>query len=176
LKLLAQVLAALDAANARHALIGAGAMAVHGVSRATLDFDLLTTEWSALDEGSWERLRRDGIDVDVRRGDPEDPLAGVVRFRTKGERSIDLVVGRHSWQERIVQRAEKRTVEDVVIPVVRAADLILSKLFAGGFQDAWDIEQLLAASDREALAAEVEERLGELPSDCADLWKKIRGG
>lgn len=175
MKLLAQVLAALEAANIRHALIGAGAMAVHGVSRATLDLDLLTTDRSVLDAGRWEHLRGEQIEVDARRGDSEDPLAGVVRFRKKGERSVDLIVGRHSWQEGIVQRGEQRTVEGVVIPVVRRADLILSKLFAGGSQDAWDIEELLAARDRDALAAKVESRLGELPPDCADLWRKIRG-
>lgn len=176
MKLLAEVLATLEAANISHALIGAGAMAIHGVSRATLDLDLLTTDRLVLGAGLWERLRGEGIEVEARRGDSEDPLAGVVRFRKKGERSVDLVVGRHSWQERIVRRSDRRTVEGVVIPVVRAADLILSKLFAGGSQDAWDIDQLLTAGDRDYLAGEVESSLGELPSDCADLWRKIRGG
>ncbi|HEX9687511.1 MAG TPA: hypothetical protein VGB47_00380 [Thermoanaerobaculia bacterium] len=174
MRLLAQVLAALEAASVSHALIGAGAMAVHGVSRATLDLDLLTTDTSVFDPRRWEELRRGGVDVEVRRGDIEDPLAGVVRLRAAGERSVDIIVGRHPWQQDIVERAERLLGGEVLVPVVRAGDLILLKLFAGGLQDAWDVEQLLAAGDREALLAEVEERLTELPPECEALWRKIR--
>jgi hypothetical protein len=62
-----------------------------------------------------------------------------------------------------------------VLPVVRAADLILLKLFAGGPQDAWDIEQLLAGADREELIAEVDREIAPLPKEAGDLWRKILG-
>jgi hypothetical protein len=87
---------------------------------------------------------------------------------------VDIIVGRHPWQQDIVERAERLLGGEVLVPVVRAGDLILLKLFAGGLQDAWDVEQLLAAGDREALLAEVEERLTELPPECEALWRKIR--
>jgi hypothetical protein len=173
LKLLGRVLASLQRADVPHALIGAGAMAVHGVSRATLDLDLLVTYPALLVADRWEEIRGEGVTVDLRRGDAEDPLAGVIRLSREGERAVDVVVGRSAWQHGVIERAELFSVGDLLLPVVRAADLILLKLFAGGIQDSWDIEQLLAVGDRNALSAEVEGRLGELSADCADLWKKI---
>lgn len=47
------------------------------------------------------------------------------------------------------------------------------KLYAGGPQDAWDVAQLLNADDREDLIGEVQARIGELPTDCRQLWDKI---
>jgi len=151
-------------------------MAVHGVSRATLDLDLLAVDQTLLDETRWEELVREGVSVDLRRGDSEDPLAGVVRLRAAGERDVDIVVGRSAWQHGVIERAELYSIGDLVLPVVRAADLIVLKVFAGGTQDAWDIEQILAAGDRDALASEVERGLEDLPPDSTDLWRKIRVG
>ena len=56
-------------------------------------------------------------------------------------------------------------------PVARAADLILLKLYAGGPQDVWDIDQLLDVDG--TLAAEVEAGLRWLPAECASLWRSI---
>jgi hypothetical protein len=151
-------------------------MAVHGVSRATLDLDLLAMDQTLLDGARWEELVREGVSVDLRRGDSDDPLAGVVRLRAADERDVDIVVGRSAWQHGVIERAELYSIGDLVLPVVRVADLIVLKLFAGGTQDSWDIEQLLAAGDRDALASEVERSLEDLPPDSADLWRKIRVG
>ena len=70
----------------------------------------------------------------------------MVRFGAPGESPIDVVVGKFGWQRRVLERAEPMG----ELPVVRAADLILLKLYAGGPQDAWDIQQLLLASSRDA--------------------------
>jgi hypothetical protein len=57
--------------------------------------------------------------------------------------------------------------------VARAtADVVLLKLYAGGPQDAWDIDQLLDVDP--SLVAGVEARLAPLPADCAELWDRIR--
>jgi len=57
---------------------------------------------------------------------------------------------------------------------VAPADLIRLKLYAGGSQDSWDIEQLLAASaDRGALIREVESGLDSLPAEVRRLWNRI---
>ncbi len=72
--------------GAPHALIGAAALAIHGVSRSTHDLDLLATEPSCLDPRQWSALSEEGIVVEVRKGDADDPLAGVVRFTAREER------------------------------------------------------------------------------------------
>lgn len=155
-------------------MIGAGAMAVHGVSRSTRDLDLFTTAQECLDDTFWDDLRAAGIEARVRRGDSDDPLAGVVRFTRGGEHPIDLVVGKSAWQVGIFAGARDTLIERVLVPVASRADLILLKLYAGGPQDAWDIEQLLAVPERDALMIQVEAALGALPSRCRDQWIRIR--
>ena len=59
------------------------------------------------------------------------------------------------------------------MPVAAVADFILLKLYAGGLQDAWDIEQLLETGDRAALEAEVQTALSSLPPESCALWARI---
>jgi hypothetical protein len=58
--------------------------------------------------------------------------------------------------------------------VARPPDLILLKLYAGGPQDAWDIEQLITGPGASSLIDEVEHRLEALPEPCRQLWARIR--
>lgn len=151
-------------------------MAIHGVSRSTRDVDFLVLMRECLLSEFWSDLRAGGIDADVRLGDGDDPLAGVVRLAGAGERSVDLVVGRSAWQARIFDRAHEAEIEGVRLPVASLVDVILLKLFAGGPRDLWDIAELLVVADRAAVTAEVEEVLPNLPASCRDAWASARGG
>jgi hypothetical protein len=154
-----------------HALIGAAALAVHGVSRSTLDQDLLVQDRRVLDSRFWSALGGGAI-IDVRIGDAEDPLAGVVRINEGAERGVDVVVGRHRWQDDIIRRAV--AIGGHHPPVVQRADLILLKLYAGGSQDRWDIEQLLAVDSSTGTVATVDGRVESLPARCRDMWSTLR--
>ena len=171
-----RVLEILHKADISYALIGAGALSVHGVTRSTSDVDFLVLDPSCLQLDFWKALESHGVSIDVRKGDLTDPLAGVVRFKLPGEDDVDVVVGKFKWQRKILDRAPLRTTPQGKLPVVRAADLILLKLFAGGPQDAWDVLGLLGKEDRNELIAEVEKLLPELPSDVAKFWRKILEG
>ena len=171
MSLLADAVRVLAARGIEHAIIGAAALAAHGVARATSDLDLLVTDPACLDEALWTPLRAAGASVDLRRGDAADPLAGVIRIRQKEEATLDVIVGRHRWQADALRRALPTRIGDTDVPAVTAADLVLLKLYAGGPQDAWDIDQLLDAEH--SLASEVETRLAALPADCAALWRRI---
>lgn len=176
MSLLATVVALLEDAGIPHALIGATALATHGVARATMDLDLLAVGGAALAEPLWESLRAEGddVDVDIRLGDDDDPLLGVVRVSVGDASPVDLVVGRSAWQRDILARAGALSIEGTRTRVVDAADLILLKLYAGGPQDCWDIERLLKASPEKKLAATVEQRIAALPAECHQLWQSIR--
>lgn len=174
--LLARVVGRLAEHGIPCALIGAEALALRGVSRATADRDLLVTDRATLADAFWKDLGQPDTRCEIRRGDYDDPLAGVVRFTADDERPIDLIVGRQNWQAQILLRSAQLDLGDVSIAVPSAADLVLLKLYAGGPQDAWDIAQLLDVDDREALVGEVNARLEELPTDCRRLWKKILVG
>lgn len=145
----------------------------HGVSRSTLDLDLLTTDTQPLEAAFWTELEEAGIVVDARRGDSQDPLAGVVRLAAEGERPVDLIVGRFSWQADIVRRAVPMNILGTRVAAAEPADLILLKLYAGGSQDCWDVQQLLASGPAPDLIGLVEARLPELPVECADLWREL---
>ncbi|MFL6197108.1 MAG: hypothetical protein ACJ75H_23180 [Thermoanaerobaculia bacterium] len=134
----------------------------------------MIVESSYLQPARWAVLQESGVAVEVRKGDAFDPLAGVVRFDQAGERSVDLVIGKFTWQRKILERAI--TPSGQSIPVVGAADLILLKLYAGGPQDAWDIQQMLATEDRETLIVEVDEGLPDLNAEASALWRKILAG
>lgn len=172
-RLLFRVHAALSAAGIPAALIGAAALAVHGVSRSTLDQDLLVTDVRALEHGLWAILS--DVSVDVRRGDADDPLAGVVRIAAQDERDVDVVVGRHSWQRDIVEEAALVALPAGSLPVVAPAGLVLLKLYAGGPQDLWDVVQLRAISGSE-LDEAVSRRLAALPAAAREAWRRVTAG
>ncbi len=174
LRLVQRIVASLTEAGAQFALIGAAAMAVHGVARSTRDVDLLTLLDVSLDEASWTLLSEAGVDVSVTRGDADDPLAGVVRFAQPAQDPVDLVVGRYRWQQRLVERAEPALLGGAVtLPTAQPRDLILLKLFAGGSHDVWDIQQLITGPDAERLVAAVDDDLGQLPVRCRRLWARV---
>jgi predicted nucleotidyltransferase len=174
--LLRDVVAVLETAHIRYALIGAAAMAVHGVSRATADIDLLTVETRSLRDELWAELKTNGAALRILKGDYDDPLAGSVRLRSEAQ-IVDVVVGRYVWQREILDDAERRSIGEVELPVARPAGLVLLKLHAGGPKDAWDIRSLLeshAAPD--AIRADVDQVIPRLSADSRQLWEKLRTG
>lgn len=174
MSLLREVVSVLESVGVQHALIGATAIAVHGISRATADLDLFTVDGRALDEGIWRPLVERQAAVRLFKGDFEDPLAGSVRLQREAT-IVDVVVGRYAWQRELIEAAVVRSIDEVALPVMEPAGLVLLKLHAGGPKDAWDIRALLEiASEPAHLAAEVERTLPRLPSDARALWARIR--
>lgn len=159
----------LEARAVPHALIGAAALAAAGVARSTYDLDLLTTDARVLDSSFWTGFIADV--VDIRSGDADDPLRGVVRIEAYGERPVDLIIGRHAWQTRAVARARHTPGE---IPIVSKPDLVLLKLYAGGTQDLWDVRELLALPDADRLVADVDADVHVLPDPARELWRGVR--
>ena len=165
------VVVVLGERGVSHAVIGAAALAAAGVARSTYDIDLLTTDLRVLDAPLWEPLRQADVSVDLRKGDSDDPLAGVVRLDREGERPVDVIVGRYAWQDRAIARASDTAGGP---PVVQPRDLVLLKLYAGGAQDVWDIRELLAGPDRETLVRDVEADLAEMPPRMREHWDNAR--
>ena len=82
------------------------------------------------------------------------------------------LLARRAGRNEILGRSRPARLGDAQIPIVQAADLILLKLYAGGSQDVWDIEQLLAGSPAD-WTRDVQSRLAALPGRCARLWNRI---
>jgi hypothetical protein len=166
--LLDRVCARLASHAIPHALIGAAALAARGIARSTFDIDLLVADRRALLEDLWQPLRATGASIDIRRGDADDPLGGVVRLEAPGERPVDVILGKHAWQARAVARAERAGDGP---PVVVAQDLVLLKLYAGGTQDLWDVRELLSLDGTAELERAVAADLVDLPTQMAERWK-----
>ena len=169
--LLERVTSLLTAHQIPFALIGAAALAARGIAHSIFDIELLTTDRRVLDLGLWTPLSGTDVGADVRHGDPDDPLAGVVRLESPGERPVDIVVGRYAWQSRAVASAERL---QGGTPVVTPRDLILLKLHAGGAQDLWDIRELLALPGADDLVAAVTDGLDECSPALRVTWDALR--
>jgi hypothetical protein len=165
--LLQQVHILLVRARIAHALVGAAALAARGVARSTYDIDLLTTDRRVLEGALWSGLRQPGVVVEVRRGDEDDPLAGVVRIDRPDDRPVDVIVGKQVWQARAVERAESR--EDGP-PVVTSEDLVLLKLYAGGTQDLWDVREILALAGGDELKRRLDVELVHHSAAMRGAW------
>lgn len=159
----------LEAAGVPFAVIGAAAMSALGFPRQTLDFDLLVTDRRVLDERFWGGLE---VAAEVRVGDGDDPLAGVVRFESP---TVDVVVGRFRWQAEALARAIRLKVGGQTLPVGILGDLIVLKLHAGGYRDAADVRMMLDGAGRETVE-HVERVLPVLDSGARRLWDEIREG
>jgi hypothetical protein len=171
---LAPVLRALDAQGIGYALIGGHALAIRGFPRFTVDIDLLTTNLRALDPATWVDLERSGAAVDRRRGDDDDPLAGVVHVRLPDETEVDIIVGRWAWEAGVIARAEPIVLaEGLTVAIPSAADLILLKLAAGGPLDLRDAAALLRLADRPAIIRDVEAHIGDVRPDVREVWKRV---
>lgn len=167
-----RISAYLSARHVAHALIGAVALAARGHSRSTYDLDFLTTDTAVFHEDFWTALREGGAHIDIRKGDFDDPLRGVVRITLLDGSMVDVVVAKYRWQKDVIDRAEPLDLGECTIPVPRASDLILLKLFAGGPQDLADVRALLEGPDREQIVAEVRTHLPALPEECSRSFEE----
>jgi hypothetical protein len=183
--MLARVAARLTERGVPFRLIGGSALAAYGVSRSTRDVDLLVRDLRVLDETFWLGVAGPGETLEVRRGDPTDPLVGVIRLTEDipddadwsfTPAAVDVVFPVGRWVDAMLTSMGAPSVLDgVALTAVDACDLILLKLYGGGPRDAWDIDALLtAARDRAALEAAVDARIDELPKRCGRFWHKVR--
>lgn len=70
--------------------------------------------------------------------------------------------------------ARATAIDDRGLRVVERADLSLLKLYAGGSQDKWDIEQLLALDSSADTRSVVDARIGVLPVRSREIWTLLR--
>jgi hypothetical protein len=136
------ILSAFNAARVEYLLVGAYALAAHGLPRATGDIDLWIrpTEENALNV--WRALTNFGAPLDtltvadLTRQDTVVQI-GVVPRRIDLLTSIDGVSFRDAWAARLIVR-----VDDLDVPVLSRVHLIENKSSTGRPQDRADAERL----------------------------------
>src|SRR5258708_15805173 len=171
--ILEAVAGSLKALGAPYALVAGRAVAMGGRPRLTIDFDFLTADRRVFQPETWKALEDAGASVDIRKGDYDDPLAGVIHIKFDEERDADVVVAKWKWELGVIERSERMSLDGIEVPVPRTSDLILLKLAAGGYLDLQDVYNLLKGSDREQIIHEVEDRISALDADAKEEWQRI---
>lgn len=162
----------LERAGIQFALIGAAAVSLRGHPRFTQDTDFFTTDNRVLDPSTWEELQRKGTTVGIRKGDFDDPLAGVVRVGSIPDQ-VDVVLGKWKWEQGIISRAERLNAFGGSVLVPTRSDLILLKLAAGGYKDLVDAAALLSLGPQQDVIADVDSHIAELPHSARVEWAKL---
>lgn len=139
-----EVLAALVAEGAAFIVIGAHALALHGVPRATGDLDI----WVRTDPDNarrvWRALVRFGAPVEATHLEPADlTQPGVVYQIGLPPRRIDILTEisglafEEAWRSRVLQ-----IVGDVEVPFLGRDALLKNKRASGRAKDLADVEAL----------------------------------
>ncbi len=134
----------LLAAGARFLVVGAHAMAVHGVPRATGDLDIWLDTEPANAERAWRALLEFGAPVremGIERRDLETP--GVVVQIGRPPRRIDLMtqVSGLSFPEAWPNRTT-HTIAALTVPFIGRGDLMRNKRATGRPKDTADLDVL----------------------------------
>jgi hypothetical protein len=138
----AEMLSALSAAQAEFLVVGAHAMAAHGLPRATGDLDIWVRPTRENAERVWTALARYGAPMgDLRVEDLSTPgmifQIGVVPCRVDVLTVIDGVSFEAAWPRRI-----QSTTWGITVPVLGRDDLIANKRASGRPKDLADLAWL----------------------------------
>jgi hypothetical protein len=163
----------LESLGAPYALIGGRAVGARGHPRMTLDYDFLTTDARILQAETWRELEARGAVVDRRKGEFDDPIAGVVRIAFPSGVEADVLLAKWKWELELIDRSERLPIGGVLVPVPITSDLILLKLAAGGPVDLQDVLALLA-TDRERLLLEVDQKIDRVLPNASDVWSSLK--
>jgi hypothetical protein len=163
----------LESIGAPYALIGARAVGARGYPRMTLDNDFLTSDKRVLAREVWKELEERGAMIDPRKGDFDDPIAGVVHITFAAGVEADVLLAKWKWESEIIERSERLDVGGSIVPVPITSDLILLKLAAGGPIDLQDVVSLLA-TNRESLVREVDDKLDQVLPDVSAAWESLK--
>lgn len=160
------LLDAVDVLTARkipYAVIGAMAASVHGIVRASMDADAVLS-LTIQETPTLEReFRAAGFPTELRRGDPDDPIPGVLSLTDAYNNRVDLLVGIRGLDPAAFSRTVELLFHGTALRVVGLEDFIAMKSLAGGPQDLTDaLAAITAAGDRlnQLLAKELAQRFG----------------
>jgi hypothetical protein len=143
------MVAALLASGARFLVVGAHALAVHGVPRATGDLDVWILPDAINAERVWAALGRFGAPMDTLGAGPRDlARPGLVLQIGLPPRRIDILTEltgvdfESAWRSRVLHR-----VGELEIPFLDRDTLIRNKRATGRLRDLADVERLEEAGE-----------------------------
>jgi len=144
--LLLDVVEILRREKVDYAVIGAFALTVLGVIRATTDVDaLLFTKPSRL--AKLEKLfKQVGFDTELRTAEADDPVSGMLVLSDDFGNHVELLGGLRNMDPEIVSRTLKVKFREETLRIVGREDFIAMKCFAGSPQDLLDARSAYKAA------------------------------
>ncbi len=130
--------------NVRFVVVGAHALAVHGVPRATGDLDLLIVPEPENAQRAFEALVEFGAPVEIHGVTAADfEIAGTVYQLGVPPRRIDLLtaISGVDWEE-AERTAIRVSIDGMELPVLARGQLLANKLAAGRAKDLVDADLL----------------------------------
>jgi hypothetical protein len=162
--LLLDAVAVLATRKIPYAVIGAMAASVHGIVRASMDADAVLSLTIQETPRLEREFRAAGFQTAVRKGDPDDPIAGVLSLTDVCKNRVDLLVGLRGLDPGAFSRSVELIFHGVALRVIGLEDFIAMKIFAGGPQDLADARAaIMAAGERlnQPLAKSLAQRFGQ---------------
>ena len=148
--LLVEIIELLNLLRVPSAVIGALAVSFYGVPRSTNDAD--ATIWldgtGKTADDLAKRFTGAGYRSNLRRGDMDDPVGGVLTVGDIHENRIDLLLGIRGMDADAVKRCVSTVLLDSPVRIIGAEDLIAMKIFAAGVRDIDDVQGVLRVSGK----------------------------
>ncbi len=142
----------IDILNERHipyAIIGAFAASFYGMVRASLDADAVISMPTSQDAVNLCRdLRVEGLIVEYRRGDQDDPIAAVFNIQDHFHNRVDLLIGIRGMTQEVFHRVQEAQFMGSSIKIASQEDFIALKIFAGSPKDIQDVIGVLNVSGK----------------------------
>lgn len=146
LLLLLDVVDLLKIHHVDYAVIGAMAASFHGVVRASLDADAILSMTVQSLTPLQNHFKKAGFKTTLRKGNFEDPIAGVLAVSDVHDNRVDLLVGIKGFDPDAFIRAKSASFQGTKLRMIGLEDFIAMKIFAGGVQDASDAQKAIAVS------------------------------
>ena len=130
----------LQRENIDYAVIGAFALAAHGVVRASTDVDALLYATRQQLAKLRPQFDRAGFATQLRRGDADDPIPAMLSLRDGFDNRVDLLGGLRGMDPPLFSRTVEVPFMGLNLHIVGREDFIAIKCFTGGPQDILDAE------------------------------------
>ena len=148
--LLLKVIKLLNKSRIPYAIVGAFAASFYGLVRASLDADAVISIEKNKEklEKFLTFLREETWKTDIRQGDSNDPVRGVINIQDKFKNRVDLLTGISGMREDIFDRVMPASFLKTKIKIVGIEDFIAMKIFAGSAKDIQDVVGVLQVSTK----------------------------
>lgn len=138
----------IDAQGIQYAVIGALAVAVHGVVRASVDADAVVAAVPSQLRELEAKLTAAHLSVQLRTGGVDDPIGAMLIVTDRYGNRVDLMAGIRGLDGGVYQRTVTLQPSGIATPlrIVGREDLIAMKVAAGGPKDLMDAESCIAVA------------------------------